>query len=207
MAVVLALMGAGVLAAPISRAQALKALAQADATVRQAGIERLAEVGNMADARLLVDSLHDEEPALREQAAAALWQIWSRSGDAAIDKLLVRGVLQLQASALDEARRTFDEIVRRRPAFAEGWNKRATVQYLLGHLEASLKDVDAVLRRNPYHFGALSGAGQIHFKLGHDRLALAFFQRALAVNPGLEGIEEMIEMIEERLQERARNSI
>ncbi len=193
-------------AAPLSRAQALKALVQEDATVRQAGIERLAEVGSMADAPQLVANLRDDEPTLREEAASALWQIWSRSGDPAIDKLLIRGVLQMQSSSLEEARSTFDEIVRRRPSFAEAWNKRATVHYLMGNLQASLKDVTEVLRRNPYHFGALSGAGRIHFQLGNDKAALAFLQRALAVNPNLEGIDEMIETIQERLEEKTRNS-
>jgi tetratricopeptide (TPR) repeat protein len=202
----LVLAGSSSLAEPLTRAQAVKALNQDDATLRRAGIERLAEVGRMADAPELVASLRDEEPVLREGAAAALWQIWSRSGDVAIDKLLIRGTLQMQASALDDARATFDTIVRRRPTFAEAWNKRATVHYLQGHLQASLKDVGEVLRRNPYHFGALSGAGRIHFELGNDKLALAFIQRALAVNPNLEGLDGLIEQIEERLEERSRNS-
>jgi tetratricopeptide (TPR) repeat protein len=206
LAACLAVAGAAQSAEPLTRAQAVKALAQADATVRQAGIERLAEVGRMADAPQLVASLRDEEPVLREGAAAALWQIWGRSGDVAMDKLLIRGTLQMQASALDDARATFDTILRRRPAFAEAWNKRATVHYLQGHLQASLKDVGEALRRNPYHFGALSGAGRIHFELGNDKQAMVFIQRALAVNPNLEGLDDLMEQIQERMEERMKNS-
>jgi tetratricopeptide (TPR) repeat protein len=198
--------GTATAAGPMSRSQALKALVQPEPTLREAAIARLADIGTMADAPRLVDTLRDEEPVIRDEAASALWQIWSRSGDAAVDKLLVRGTLQLQASALEDARLTFDQIVRRRPGFAEGWNKRATVLFLMGRLNESLRDVDQALRRNPYHFGALSGAGQIHFRLGNDQRALAYFQRALAVNPNLEGLEEMIEAVEARLQERLRNS-
>ena len=194
-------------AAQMSRAQALKALEQPDAALRLAGVERLAEVGSMADVERVVHRLGDTEPAIRERAASALWQIWSRSGDPAIDKLFARGVAQMQASAFDEALVTFDEIVRRRPAFAEGWNKRATVYFLLGRYAESLKDVDEVLKRNRYHFGALSGAGQIHLRLGNERQALEFFQRALEVNPNLEELDQLIPMLEQRLLEKSRHTV
>jgi tetratricopeptide (TPR) repeat protein len=193
-------------AAQMSRAEALKALEQPAPAVRLAGVERLAEVGVMADAERLVASLHDAAPAVRERAASALWQIWGRSGDPAIDELFVRGVSQMEAAALGDALVTFDEIVRRRPAFAEGWNKRATIYFLLGRYAESLKDVDEVLQRNRHHFGALSGAGQIHLQLGNERLALEFFQRALAVNPNLEGLDQLIPILEERVRKKSRNT-
>jgi tetratricopeptide (TPR) repeat protein len=145
-------------AAQMSRAEALKALEQPAPAARLMGVERLAEVGIMADAERLVPSLRDAAPAVHERAASALWQIWSRSGDPLIDELFARGVSQMAAAALSDALSTFDEIVRRRPAFAEGWNKRATVYFLLGRYAESLKDVDEVLQRNRHHFGALSGA-------------------------------------------------
>jgi tetratricopeptide (TPR) repeat protein len=194
-------------AAQMSRAQALKALEQPAPAARLVGVERLAEVGVMADAERLVSSLRDAAPAVRERAASALWQIWGRSGDPAIDELFVRGVSQMEAAALGDALVTFDEIVRRRPAFAEGWNKRATIYFLLGRYAESLKDVDEVLQRNRHHFGALSGAGQIHLQLGNERLALEFFQRALAVNPNLEGLDQLIPILEERVRKKSRNTV
>ena len=90
--------------------------------------------------------------------------------------------------------------MKRQPGFAEGWNKRATLQFLLGHNEQSLHDCDEVLKRNPRHFGALSGAGQIHLQLGHLELALAFFKRALAINPNLDGLAPAVQQLEQRLQ-------
>jgi tetratricopeptide (TPR) repeat protein len=155
----------------------------------------------MADADRLVARLHDTDPLVREASAAALWQIWSRSGDPAIDKLFARGIEQMRARALTDALATFDEIVRRKPAFAEGWNKRATIYFLLGEPAKSLKDCDEVFRRNPNHFGALAGAGQIHLQLGAPETALRFFRRAVAVNPELEGPAQMIPILEEQLKE------
>lgn len=194
-------------AATLSREDALKALSQPAASQRLAAVQRLAEVGTMADAERVAPILKDENAVVREQAVAAMWQIWSRSGDASIDKLFARGLAQMQAARLDEALATFDEIVQRLPGFAEGWNKRATVHYLLGHYQESLKDVDETLKRNRYHFGALSGAGQIHMRLGHLQEALDFFRRTREVNPNQDGLDEIIEILEQHVRERTRRMI
>ncbi len=209
---VTALMATGVAAehagaAELTRAQALAALSHSDASQRLLGVQRLAQIGTMADADRLIGALADDDAQLRVVTAAAVWQIWSRSGDAAIDRLFARGIEQMQAAQLDEALATFTEIVRRKPVFAEGWNKRATVYFLLGRHEESLKDCDEVLKRNRYHFGALSGAGQIHLQLGNAQQALEFFRRAVQVNPGLEGPAQMIPLLEQLLLDKRRESI
>jgi tetratricopeptide (TPR) repeat protein len=194
------------LAADLSREQALDAIGRPEAAARLAGIERLAEIGAMGDVDRLLGRLGDGDPRVRAAATAAIWQIWSRSGDAAIDARFARGVAQMQAGALEDALATFDDIVARKPAFAEGWNKRATIYFLLGRNEESLRDCDEVLKRNRHHFGALSGAGQIHLKLGHPKLALDFFRRALAVNPSLEGLDDVIPMLEQYLRDQERHT-
>lgn len=197
----IALLAGTACAASLTRTQALAALARADAEARLAGVDRLAEIGMGADANRVLARLADADRRVRSAAAAAVWQIWGRSGDAGIDALFARGVEQMQAAALDEALATFSEIVRRKPAFAEGWNKRATVYFLLGENEKSLHDCDEVFKRNPKHFGALSGAGQIHLQLGHARRALEFFRRAVEVNPNLEGVAQLIPLLEQRLRD------
>ena len=207
-AIVAVLMGlaAAAHAAALTRDQALKALDHPAADKRIEAIERLGAIGRMVDADALMPALDDDEDDVRAAATDAIWQIWSRSGDAAIDRLFARGVEHMQRQSFDEALKVFDEIVRRKPAFAEGWNKRATVHFLLGHDEQSLRDCDEVLKRNPRHFGALSGAGQIHLRLGHLEQAIVFFQRALDVNPNLDGIRQVIPLIEQKLREKSRHT-
>jgi tetratricopeptide (TPR) repeat protein len=190
----------------ITRAEAVEAIAQHGAAQRLVGVARLGEIGSMADADRLVARLADDDEDVRELAAAAMWQIWSRSGDPAIDALYRRGVTQMEAAQLREALGTFSEIVRRKPAFAEGWNKRATILFLLGRNVDSLKDCDEVLKRNPNHFGALSGAAQIHLKLGDLERALEYFERALQVNPNLPGAAQAVQMLEQHLAEKRRKS-
>ena len=99
------------------------------------------------------------------------------------------------------------EIIELRPDFAEGWNKRATALFLAGELEASRADCDQVLRRNPGHFGALSGYGLIYFQQEQYAKAIAWWHRALDVNPNLAGLIENIERAETLLRARRGRSI
>ena len=190
-----------------TRAQALKAVEDPDPGVRLLAIERLAAIGTMADADRLADRLGDEAAPVRQYAEMALLQIWSRSGDRAVDALYLRGVQQMQAGNLHEALATFTTIVQKKPAFAEGWNKRATIYYLLGQYEAAMKDCDEVLKRNRKHFGALAGYGQMYAAQGDYAHAVLFLERALEVNPNLPGVLQTLQLIREELEERQRNTI
>ena len=188
--------------APLTRAEALEAIAQPEASARLAGVERLGAIGRMPDAQRLLVRLADTDDKVRAYAVAAMWQIWSRSGDAAIDKLFARGLEQMQSMAFKEALATLNTVVQRKPDFAEGWNKRATLYFLMGEYDKSLKDCDEVLKRNKHHFGAMSGAGQIHMQLGNPKKALEFFRRAVDVNPNLDGPAQMIPLLEQHLRDK-----
>ena len=188
--------------APASRAQALAALKDADAARRSEGVAWIGTNGAMADAGLLHERLRDESPLVRAYAEQGLWLLWSRSGDAAIDRLMARGVEEMQAGRHAEAIRTFSEIISRRPQFAEGWNKRATTYFLAGDYRKSIADCHEVLKRNPRHFGALSGMGQIHLELDEPGAALLWFRRALEANPNMTGVEINVEALERLLKDK-----
>ncbi len=194
-------------AAPATRQQALKAIEHPDPAVRRAAVVRLSEIGAMMDADRLVARLRDDDAPVRQLAEAALWQIWSRSGDRAIDALFLRGVQQLAASELVEAVATFSEVIRRKPAFAEGWNRRATAYYLLGRFELSMHDCDEVLKRNRNHFGALSGYGQMYLALGDPDRAQPYLERALKLNPNLAGVAATLQLIEQQREAKRRRTI
>lgn len=183
-----------------TRAQALGFLEQPSSDARRAGVVRLGEIGTMADADRLVARLHDVDGQVRLLATVAMWQIWSRSGDPAVDLLYQRGIDQMETSRLAEAVATFSDIIRRKPSFAEAWNKRATLYYLMGEFDLSLKDCAEVIKRNPNHFGALSGYGQIYLHLGDLERALTYFERALKVNPNLPGASDTVLLLRQKLQ-------
>ena len=190
-------------APPQSRQEALAALASADAEARAAAVVWIARHGAESDAAPLYERLNDASPTVRSYAEQALWLLWSRSGDAAVDRLMERGLEEMQSGRHAEAIATFSEVIRRKPGFAEGWNKRATVLYLAGELQRSRADCDEVLKRNPRHFGALSGAGLIHLELEQYGQALDWFRRALEVNPNMSAIEAEVRRLEVLLRRRS----
>lgn len=192
---------------PRSLAQARQAITQPSATARLAGVQRLGEIGKMADADRLVASLRDENEQVRLYATVSIWQIWGRSGNKAIDLQYQRGIAQMEAGELREAVATFSDIIRRKPAFAEAWNKRATLFYMMGLMDLSLQDCAQVIQRNPNHFGALSGYGQIYLGKGDLEQAATYFERALAINPNLPGAASAVHMLRERIDAQRRKTV
>jgi tetratricopeptide (TPR) repeat protein len=161
----------------------------------------------MEDVPALVKALRDPDVVVRALAENALWRVWSRSGDAEVDALFALGVEQMSLRQGPAAVAIFTRVIERKPEFAEGWNKRATVYYLMGEYDKSLHDCDEVMKRNPVHFGALSGYGQIYLQLGKPERALPYFERALAVNPNMEQVEQVIEQLKALLAQKRKDSI
>ena len=188
-----------------TREQALAALTSADAMQRQRAIQWFAASGNSADADLLLDRLGDEDQQLRADAEGVVWILWSRSGDAHVDSLLQGGIRDMNQGRMAQAVETFTRVIERKPDFAEGWNKRATAYYLMDDLDQSLKDCDEVIKRNPNHFGALSGYGLIYIKRGELERALEYFERALAIDPNLRGVEESIDLIRYKMRKEGKD--
>jgi tetratricopeptide (TPR) repeat protein len=189
------------------RSHALAQLRSADAGARLEACTVLADVGREADLPLLQAHLFDADDRVRGAADAAIWRIWSRSGDAATDRVFERGVQQMTEGRLKQAVETFTRVIAMRPAFAEAWNKRATVYFLLGEDDLSLKDCDEVLKRNPRHYGVLAGYGQIYLRKGELQRALDYFERALGINPNMNGVQASIDAIREVMVKRGRRFI
>ena len=190
-----------------SRAGAVAALHDADPEKRLRGIVWIAENGQFSDADLLHERLRDEEPILRQVAEQGLWALWSRSGDPETDRLLASGTETMGRGAYAEAIDVFSDVIQRAPDFAEGWNKRATAYFLAGEYRKSIADCEEVFKRNPKHFGALSGDGQNWLALGELDKALEYLRRALAVNPNMDGVAEMIRRIEAFKKQRRGQSV
>ncbi len=178
-----------------------------DADERLAACAVLAEVGKQEDLPLLQSHLFDEDDRVRGTAEAAIWAIWGRSGDAAADRLFERGLQQMREGRLSAAVETFGRVIAMRPGFTEAWNKRATVYFLLGEDDLSLKDCDEVLKRNPQHFGVLAGYGQIYLRKGELQRALDYFERALAINPNMAGVQASIDALRDLMVKRGRRFI
>jgi len=186
----------------MSREQALQAVVSPDPATRAEGIVWIANRGGMADAELLHQRLRDESPFVRSFAERGLWLLWTRSGDGEIDRAMALASEDMEAGEYANAIDLLTEVTRKKPAYAEGWNRRATVYYLAGEYQKSIADCREVLKRNPKHFGALSGLGQIYARLEQYDEALKWFRRALEVNPNMLGVELNIKQLEEQLKKK-----
>ncbi len=185
--------------ADITRDEALRALDSPDTGARKEAVAELAKIGSPADAAALLPALHDEDGEVRELAEAAVWQVWLRSGDPEVDAVLRRGMDDMAHGKMGAAVDAFTRVIERRPDFAEGWNKRATAYFMIGDFDQSLQDCAETLKRNPDHFGALAGCGMIYAQREDLEHALEYFERALAINPNLKGVEQGLELVRYRL--------
>ncbi|MEQ8666879.1 MAG: hypothetical protein RIC16_14255 [Rhodospirillales bacterium] len=129
-----------------------------------------------------------------------IWALWVQSDDPVVSDLMTDGMNAMQVGDLRRAMTAFDEIVEISPDFAEGWNKRATVNYLMGRMNESLTDVERTLELEPRHFGALSGRGLILMEVGEIPQALDAFEHALDTNPHMPLIKEHARQLREALK-------
>ncbi len=192
--------------APLTRAEALQRLSEADAAKRREAVVRLGDVGVMADSKTLVKQLRDADEEVRSRAEESLWKVWARSGDEKVDALYRQGIREMGDGLAQDAVATFTRIIEMKPGFAEAWNKRATLYFFMGEHRKSLADCDEVMKRNPHHFGALAGYFQIYLQLDDHERALNYGRRALAVNPNMEGVRTGVEALERMLGRKRRTA-
>jgi tetratricopeptide (TPR) repeat protein len=133
---------------------------------------------------------------------ARIWALWMQTPSDTAALLMVRAKAAMDAKQMDVALKLLDAVVKLRPEYAEAWNRRATLYYLQNDYTHSLEDIEQVLSREPRHFGALAGLGMIMQDLGDDKRALDAFRKALAVNPHLEKVPELVKMLTEKVEGR-----
>ena len=133
---------------------------------------------------------------------ARIWALWLQTPSDTAALLMVRAKAAMDAQQMDLALKLLDAIIKMRPDYVEAWNRRATIYYLQNNYARSLADIEQVLVREPRHFGALAGLGMIMQDLGDYRSAHDAFRKALAVNPHLERVPELVKTLTEKVEGR-----
>ena len=133
---------------------------------------------------------------------ARIWALWMQTPSDTAALLMVRAKAAMDAQQMDVALKLLDAIIKLRPDYTEAWNRRATLYYLQNDYARSLADIQQVLAREPRHFGALAGLGMIMQDLGDEKRALEAFRKALAVNPHLEKVPELVKQLTEKVEGR-----
>jgi tetratricopeptide (TPR) repeat protein len=131
-----------------------------------------------------------------------IWALWVASGSDTANLLMTRVKTAIDAEDLDLAIKLLDAIVEIKPDYIEGWNRRATVYYLKKDYGRSLSDISRTLALEPRHFAAFAGLGMIMQDIGDDKRALDAFRRALAINPRLQRIPDLVKTLTEKVEGR-----
>jgi tetratricopeptide (TPR) repeat protein len=142
------------------------------------------------------------DEASAKHVEARIWALWLQTPSDTAALLMQRAKAAMDAEQYDVALKLLNAVVKLRPDYVEGWNRRATLYYLRNDYTRSLEDIEQVLIREPRHFAALAGLGMIMKDIGDDKRALDAFRQALAINPHLDKVPELVKTLSEEVEGR-----
>ena len=130
-----------------------------------------------------------------------IWELWTtHPSEPILTELLAEGSYYMSQNQLANAHEMFSKAIELDPNWAEAWNKRATVLYLMGKYELSQNDIDKVLSLEERHFGALSGQGLVQSALKNYQLAIDSYIEAHKIYPAMESPIIMIERLKKLIK-------
>ena len=142
----------------------------------------------------LADLLKDPDPVVNQMAEHAMWTIWFRSGATPeANRELCYGTKAMNRRDFDKAVEHFGRAIAADPGFAEAYNQRAIVHYLREQYAESIEDCKRTVSRMQCHFGAWAGMGHCFAHLGRHDEAIRSYEKALEINPRLEGVRQGID--------------
>ena len=148
--------------------------------------------------------LKTNNPILTFEVEQKIWKIWSthpKKNELTI--MLSKGSELVKNNQLYEAVSIFSDVIELDPNWAEAWNKRATVLYLLGEFQESQNDIDKVLQLEGRHFGALAGQGLVNIQLKNYEKAIRSYEEAYKLYPTMKSPQIMIKQIEELIKKQS----
>jgi len=149
--------------------------------------------------QLFADLKRERNEKAAERIAGRIWGEWFQSGSASIDLMMQWSQKAMDDQKFDVALDFLDQVVVLQPKYAEGWNRRATVHYMMKNFGKSMSDIDQTLQLEPRHFGALSGLAQIMAATGHKQSALEAWQKVLAIYPMMRSAQDQVATLSEEL--------
>ena len=133
-----------------------------------------------------------------------IWEIWStHPTDENLTQELLKGSNLMQGDTISESIKIFSKLIKLDPNWAEAWNKRATVLYMLGEYQKSQDDIDKVLELEPRHFGALAGQGLVNIKLKNYEKAIRSYEEAQEIYPSMKTPDAMIKQMKEIIKQQS----
>jgi tetratricopeptide (TPR) repeat protein len=149
--------------------------------------------------KLFSDLKRERNDKAAERIANQIYFVWNDSGSASVDLMMLWAQKAITERKFDVALDFLDEVVTLQPDFVEGWNRRATVNFLMKNYAKSMADIDKTLKLEPRHFGAISGLAQIMSDTGRKEQALRAWQRVLDIYPMLRNAQQQVSTLSEDL--------
>ena len=112
-----------------------------------------------------------------------IWDIWYEVDDPKVIEYFEKGIQAMRIRNYPLAVRFFNNLIEEDPNFAEAWNKRATVYFMMGDFDKSMQDIIKTLELEPRHFGALDGMGLIFIHQGQYQQAIDVYDKMLEIFP------------------------
>jgi tetratricopeptide (TPR) repeat protein len=153
-------------------------------------------VGDVHCVTALATQLRDRDPMVNQMAEHALWTIWFRAGTPSSHQRVLHGTRLMNAKQYEDAEEAFCQAIDLDPVYAEAYNQRSLARYLMENYRLSVEDAGKTVQLMPMHFGAWAGMGHCYAHLGQRSRALECYHRALAVNPYLQCIRQIIHELE-----------
>jgi len=133
-----------------------------------------------------------------------IWELWStHPSKNTLTALLADGSFYVSQNKLETAYDTFTKAIELDSNWAEAWNKRATVLYLMGKYEQSQSDINKVLELEQRHFGALAGQGLVQTALNNYKKAIDSYIEVHKIHPNLKSPLIMIEQLKTQIKKES----
>ena len=164
---------------------------------------QVSSLANERDTRLnqLFNELRTNKSKVAFIIEQEIWTLWStHPTDEKLTARLEEGSQLVRNQNYLKAIEVFTEVINLDKNWAEAWNKRATVFYLIGEFQDSQSDIDKVLALEKRHFGALAGQGLVNIQLKNYEKAIRSYEQAQEIYPAMRSPKIMIKQIEELMK-------
>ena len=152
----------------------------------------------------LFNELKIKDKSISFKIEQKIWKIWStHPNNNELTSMLSVGSDFVNNNQYQKAVEIFTKVIELDPNWAEAWNKRATVLYMMGEFEKSQNDIDEVLKLEKRHFGAFAGQGLVNIKLENYEKAIMSYEEAMKIYPSMNSPKIMIKQLKELIQKQS----
>ena len=131
-----------------------------------------------------------------QEVEQKIWKVWStHPKNKKLTLMLAEGSSLVNDRQFKKAILIFSKVIDLDPSWAEAWNKRATVMYMIGEFQKSQQDINKVLELENRHFGALAGQGLVNIELKNYEKAIKSYENAQKIYPLMKSPDKMINQI------------